>query len=43
MLFIGRFISGTAVGIIASVGPVYISEVAPVELRGVLVSIYVLF
>lgn len=43
MLYAGRIISGTGVGVIASAGPAYISEVAPVELRGVLVTVYVFF
>ncbi|KAH9988708.1 high-affinity glucose transporter [Xylariaceae sp. FL0662B] len=39
MLCIGRVISGTGVGIASSVVPIYMSEIAPKEIRGRVVSL----
>ncbi|KAL3484399.1 general substrate transporter [Aspergillus germanicus] len=39
MLFIGRFIAGVAVGMLSMVVPLYLSEVAPPNLRGSLVAL----
>lgn len=35
----GRVVSGLAIGILSSVVPLYISEVAPTEVRGRLISV----
>lgn len=39
MIFIGRFIAGLAVGQLSMVVPLYISELAPPNLRGSLVAL----
>ena len=39
MLFVGRFIAGLSVGMLSMVVPLYISEVAPPNLRGSLVAL----
>ncbi|KAJ3121274.1 hypothetical protein HK098_003813 [Nowakowskiella sp. JEL0407] len=39
VLYMGRFISGIGIGILSMVVPIYISEVAPKEKRGQLVSV----
>ncbi|KAL3440968.1 general substrate transporter [Aspergillus insuetus] len=39
MLFVGRFIAGVAVGMLSMVVPLYLSEVAPPNLRGSLVAL----
>jgi MFS family permease len=41
MLMLGRFIVGLGVGVTAEVIPLYLSEVAPTEIRGELVAINV--
>lgn len=41
MLIMGRLIIGLGLGVTSLVGPVYVSETAPVELRGTLVSVYI--
>jgi len=38
-LVVARFVGGTAIGIASFVAPLYISEIAPVEIRGTLVAI----
>ena len=38
-LITARFVAGTAIGIASFVAPLYISEIAPVQIRGKLVSI----
>ena len=38
-LIVARLVAGTAIGIASFVAPLYISEIAPVEIRGKLVSI----
>jgi MFS family permease len=38
---IGRFTVGLAVGISSMIVPVYLSEVAPTKIRGVVVTFYV--
>jgi sugar porter (SP) family MFS transporter len=40
MLLIGRFIVGIGIGFSSVVAPLYISEVAPADVRGALVSLY---
>ena len=42
VLMIGRFTVGLAVGISSMIVPVYLSEVAPISIRGVTVTIYVI-
>ena len=42
-LVIYRIIGGFGIGLVSIVSPVYISEVAPAEIRGTLVSLYQLF
>lgn len=37
-LMVGRFLVGLGVGIAAQIVPLYLSEVAPVEIRGQLVA-----
>ncbi|KAJ5747111.1 uncharacterized protein N7511_008807 [Penicillium nucicola] len=39
MIFIGRFITGAAIGMLSMVIPLYLSEISPPELRGSLVSL----
>lgn len=39
MIFIGRFITGAAIGMLSMVIPLYLSELSPPELRGSLVSL----
>lgn len=39
MMFIGRFIAGVSIGMLSMVVPLYISELAPPNLRGALVSL----
>lgn len=39
MLFVGRFIAGTAIGQLSMVVPLYISEIAPPNLRGGLTAL----
>lgn len=43
VLMVGRLIVGMGIGIAALVVPVYISEIAPIEVRGALVACDVLF
>lgn len=43
LLMVGRLVIGFGVGIAALVVPVYISEIAPVEIRGTLVACDILF
>ena len=38
MIFVGRFIAGVAIGMLSMVVPLYLSELAPPNLRGSLVS-----
>ena len=40
ILLVARFIVGTAIGFCSVVAPLYISEVAPADVRGALVSLY---
>ena len=40
VLLVARFVVGTAIGLCSVVAPLYISEVAPAEVRGALVSLY---
>ncbi|XP_075257714.1 proton myo-inositol cotransporter-like [Convolutriloba macropyga] len=40
MLLIGRFIVGCAIGLLSTIGPVFISECAPTSIRGALVTFY---
>ena len=40
LLYAGRFFTGLGVGIFSGVGPLYNAELAPPELRGLLVSFY---
>jgi SP family galactose:H+ symporter-like MFS transporter len=40
VLLAGRFVIGIAIGFCSVVAPLYISEVAPAEVRGALVSLY---
>ena len=42
-LVIYRIVGGFGIGIVSIVSPVYISEVAPAEVRGTMVSLYQLF
>ena len=42
VLMIGRFIVGLAVGISSMIVPVFLSEVAPNSIRGIVVTFYVL-
>ena len=39
LLIVARLVAGAAIGVASFVGPLYISEIAPVEIRGKLVSI----
>ncbi|KAJ5713790.1 uncharacterized protein N7483_010971 [Penicillium malachiteum] len=39
MLFVGRFIFGTGIGMLAMVCPLYLSELAPLNIRGALVAL----
>jgi len=39
MLYVGRVISGVAIGILSMVVPLYISEAAPTEIRGRMIAI----
>ncbi|KAJ6036514.1 hypothetical protein N7540_000793 [Penicillium herquei] len=39
MLFVGRFIFGTGIGMLAMVCPLYLSELAPPNIRGALVAL----
>ncbi|KIW59150.1 hypothetical protein PV05_03623 [Exophiala xenobiotica] len=39
MIFVGRFIFGTGIGMLAMVVPLYISELAPPNIRGALVAL----
>lgn len=39
MIFIGRFIAGVAIGQLSMVVPLYLSELAPPNLRGSLVAL----
>ena len=39
MLFLGRFIFGCAIGMLAMVVPLYLSEIAPPNIRGALVAL----
>ncbi len=39
LLIVARIVAGTAIGIASFVAPLYISEIAPVDIRGKLVSI----
>lgn len=39
MMFVGRFIAGVSIGMLSMVVPLYISELAPPNLRGALVSL----
>lgn len=39
VIYIGRFVSGLSVGILSSVVPLYISEVAPQEIRGSVITV----
>lgn len=39
MIFIGRFVFGTAIGMLAMVVPLYLSELAPPNIRGALVAL----
>lgn len=39
MIFVSRFITGLAIGMLSMVVPLYLSEVAPPELRGSLVAL----
>jgi SP family galactose:H+ symporter-like MFS transporter len=39
LLIAARIVAGTAIGIASFVAPLYISEIAPVEIRGTLVSV----
>ena len=41
-LMLGRFILGLGVGVASQIVPLYLSEVAPVEVRGTLVAFNVL-
>ena len=38
---IGRVVVGLAIGASSMIGPVYLSEVAPVSVRGTIVAIYI--
>ena len=38
ILMIGRFVVGIGVGVASQIVPLYLSEVAPVEIRGKLVA-----
>ena len=38
VLMIGRFVVGIGVGVASQIVPLYLSEVAPVEIRGKLVA-----
>jgi MFS family permease len=40
MLYAGRFFTGVGVGTFSGVGPLYNAEIAPPELRGMIVSFY---
>lgn len=42
LLLLGRFIVGLSIGCIHQTVPLFLSEVAPVEMRGKLVGIYVM-
>lgn len=41
VLMIGRFLVGLGIGIAAQIVPLYLSEVAPIEIRGKVVAINV--
>ncbi|CAG5116892.1 unnamed protein product [Candidula unifasciata] len=43
MIILGRFIVGAAIGFVSSVVPVYISECAPISIRGLLITMNQLF
>lgn len=43
VLIIGRFIVGLGVGVAAMVVPVYLAEVSPKKIRGMLVNLNVIF
>jgi MFS transporter, SP family, solute carrier family 2 (myo-inositol transporter), member 13 len=43
VLIIGRFIVGAAIGFSSTTIPVYIAEVAPIQIRGKLVTVFQLF
>ena len=40
MLILGRIIIGLGVGIVATVIPIYLAEVAPAPIRGILVNLF---
>ncbi|HMB50054.1 MAG TPA: sugar porter family MFS transporter [Natronoarchaeum rubrum] len=39
-LFVGRVIDGVAVGLASMIGPLYISEIAPADIRGGMVTLF---
>ncbi|KAK4938324.1 hypothetical protein LTR10_021208 [Elasticomyces elasticus] len=39
MIFVGRFVFGTAIGMLAMVVPLYLSELAPPNIRGALIAL----
>lgn len=39
VLMLGRFLVGLGVGVAAQIVPLYLSEVAPIEIRGKVVSV----
>ncbi|XP_055882951.1 proton myo-inositol cotransporter-like isoform X1 [Biomphalaria glabrata] len=43
MLLVGRLVVGASIGIASSVVPVYVSECAPADIRGQLITMYQLF
>ncbi len=43
VLVLGRFILGLGIGIAAMVIPIFIAEVAPTQIRGILVTLNVIF
>lgn len=43
MLIIGRFVIGIGVGIASMVVPIFLSEAAPINKRGIIVNVNVMF